>query len=203
MGIKPKSKPRLTRDECEVLMKLNGLNHPDVYPLSVVGIRGYYLDSMGVKGENDRGMYDDAFFLISPDSFASFNANVDPSRVRNGWGVGAQKGMASLKKGLYKAHTFGYHKNLYLALVQRRGVVTVIRDGTPPYSDTGYFGINIHKGPENSTGSLGCTTIPASQWGGFINLAKSEAIKIWGPNYYKKKPTIPFLLIDEKDRRKK
>ena len=50
----------------------------------VVGIRGYYRDSLGEPGENDRGIYDDAAFVVGPETFAAFNANTDPSRFRYG-----------------------------------------------------------------------------------------------------------------------
>lgn len=62
-------------------------------------------------------------------------------------------GTAILKSGQYKdAYVIGTHANKYTALVQRGGPVTVIRDNDRNdllnfFADTqtGYFGINIHR----------------------------------------------------------
>ncbi|MEN6460071.1 MAG: hypothetical protein ABFC94_01695, partial [Syntrophomonas sp.] len=84
----------------------------------------------------------------------------------------------------------------YLALCQRGGVVTVIREGKG--EDTGMFGINIHRGGENSTSSLGCQTLPRNQFDavpdGFIDTAKKLAIKYFGKNYRSKKDYTYVLL---------
>lgn len=135
----------------------------------LIGIRGYYLDSMGAKGKNDRGIYDDALFWVNrwTGFIASYNANVDPSGYRKGIGKGHKKGMASLKNGVWDYQP-GNHplKNGYPAYRQA-AEVTVIRDGNPNYEDTGWFGINIHRGGVNSTSSLGCQTVPPAQWSDF------------------------------------
>lgn len=159
----------------------------------IIGVRGYYLDSMGVAGKNDRGIYDDAIFVLSPSGFKSFNANVDPSRFRAGKGTGSSKGMASLKSEqawLYKIGKHGISRgNPYTALVQA-SEVTVLRDGVDgEYPDTGYFGINIHRGGASGTSSLGCQTIVPSQWEQFISLVQSE-MKQYGQK------TIPYILIE-------
>jgi len=164
-----------------------------VHPVVVVGIRGFYRDRMGAPGVNDRGIYDDALLIDTPDSFASFNGNTDPSRVQIGHGTGAEKGMAALNAGLWYVHKFDLHKGEYLALCQRLGQVTVTRDGTPPYPDTGMFGINIHKGGYNTTSSLGCQTVHPDQWAAFIEMAVSQAKRWHGARW--DQVVIPYALF--------
>jgi hypothetical protein len=166
------------------------------YPLIVVCYRGYYLNSMGKTGVNDRGIYDDAIFIDSPNVFAAFNGNVDPSKYRKGYGTAeSTKGMASLAPGVHYAHTFDYHKGKYLALCQRAGPVTVVRDGNPPYKDTGYFGINLHKGSYNSTSSEGCPTVYPTQWLACISLLESEAKRLFGKRW--RSAIVPIVVIEE------
>jgi len=168
-AILPPGRPRLER--AAALAMLAPLNIDPRFPVRVFGIRGYYDKTLGRPG-NDRGLYDDAMGLIAPGFFAMFNGNTDPAAWRKGQGFGALKGMASLKPGLYYAHRLGIHragtKGAHRALIQTAGQVTVIRDGDPPYPDTGYFGINIHRGGVGRTNSLGCQTLPPTQWPEFF-----------------------------------
>lgn len=148
--------------------------------VALVGCRGYYRRSVE---ENQRGVYDDAIFLITPETFAAFNANVDPSIFRTH--------IATLRKGLwkYKLGTHGLNKpaaQRYTALVQAEKV-TVDRDGEK--SETGWFGINIHRGGVNGTSSLGCQTIVPDQWPAFIAMVKSELTRHG-------QKVLPYLLVD-------
>lgn len=193
MTIVPGARPQATRAEIFALAAAHGLD-PVAAQLCLIGVRGYYSDTMGAPGVNDRRLYDDAIFVFTPNSFAAFNANVDPSGYRKGSGGGAAKGMASLKPGLYHAHRLGLHKGKYLALVQTAGAVTVMRDGSPPYADSGYFGINIHRGGVNSTSSLGCQTVPPAQYPEFIGLVSGAAKALDGAAWRSR--VIPYLLLE-------
>ncbi len=190
----PPSSPRLSSTELRKLIspfKLDRTKHP----LVIVGIRGYYRNTLGAPGVNDRGIYDDAIFIDAPSVTAAFNGNTDPSVYRPGSGTAdSTKGIATLKPGLWMAHQFGLHRYQYLALVQRIGPVTVMRDGNPPYEDAGWFGINIHRGSYNSTSSLGCQTIFPGQWESFISLAKDHAIRLHGNRW--DKVVIPYILLE-------
>jgi lysozyme len=166
----PYDRPRLSRAEALHFIPFDLLGAASSsHPVLLLGLRGYYKNSMGQPGKNDRGIYDDAIFLISPDAFVSFNANCDPSIYR--------KGIATLAAGTwwYRLGIHGLSKPKplqYEALVQA-GPVRVERDGqTQP--ELGFFGINIHRGGQSGTSSLGCQTIPPAQWPSFISLVKSE-----------------------------
>jgi len=181
----PKNTPKKTQLDIGYLLTKNNVAYEN--KVILVGVRGYYRDSMGAKFKNDRGIYDDAVFILTPTLFAAYNFNTDPSAYRKGKGFGSAKGMATLKTGIWK-YQKGIHRG-YQAFVQA-GKVTVIRDGSPNYEDTGYFGINIHRGGNSGTSSLGCQTLPVSQWDVF---KKSLYYQL---DYYKQK-TFEYFLIDE------
>jgi lysozyme len=188
----PLGKPRLSTDALLRLLQPFNVDR-ETYPLVVVGVRGYYRNSMGAPGVNDRGIYDDAMFLHTPSVTAAFNANTDPSSYRPGTGSGSKKGMACLTPGVWYVHRFDLHRSQYLALCQRAGTVTVTRDGNPPYDDIGHFGINIHRGSYRGTSSLGCQTIHPSQWDSFISLAVDQAHRYYGARW--KLEVIPYILV--------
>lgn len=186
----PKSVPQMKRDELLAKVKAAvGDIDRKKHPILIVGVRGYYRDTFGEKDKNDIGMYDDAIFVDSPNLYASYNANTDPSKQRIG--------MANLKPGLYFAHRLGLHKGKYLALIQTGGEVTVARYQSEKEftEDTGHFGINIHKGGINTTSSEGCQTIHPSQYESFIGNVKSEVVRIFTKQMYDK-TTIPYVLLD-------
>jgi hypothetical protein len=184
----PPAKPRLSAHELEVLLSPFAIDRVK-YPLIIVGIRGYYRDTMGKPGVNDRNIYDDAIFLYSANVMAAFNANTDPSK--------SHPGMASLKPGFYPCYRFDLHHGkvkTYPAICQREGPVTVIRDGNPPREDTGMFGVNIHCGGYWTTSSEGCQTIPPEQWPSFYALAREQMQRLGGEGW--EKAIIPYVLID-------
>jgi lysozyme len=163
----PKSRPSKTWDQVGAILEEYRISTKDPCVLSM---RGYMLNSMGVWGKNDRGIYDDAAFIWRPDGlkFACFNMNTDPSRYRPGHGFDdASKGMAVLNVGAWE-YQKGLHKGVTPAFVQAAPVV-VTRDGVPPYQDRGYFGINHHPGGDTTTSSLGCQTWPKTQWIAYRN----------------------------------
>lgn len=187
----PKSVPQIEKSKLLSKVKdLVGDIDRKKHPILIIGVRGYYKDTLGVIGKNDIGIYDDAIFIDTPNFYQSFNANVDPSKE--------DKNMANLKPGLYFAHRLGLHKGKYLALIQIGGKVTVKRyqgEGQPMIEDTGMFGINIHNGGYNTTSSLGCQTIHPSQYDNFIENVKNEAIEFFTKQMYDK-TTIPYVLLD-------
>lgn len=151
--------------------------------LVVVGIRGYYKTTMGNPVANDRGIYDDAFFVVSPTVFASFNGNTDPSV--------AKTGIASLKPGVHR-----YRKGNH-GITRPGGGYPAFRPNTkdealPVIRDGGGeslgIAINIHKGSLNSTSSLGCQTVYPTQWDAFKALVDSQL------TLYSQKD-FPYLLV--------
>ena len=189
----PTLRPRLSRAEVEEIAARELIKFDlsrERFPCVMLGIRGYYKNSMGVSGQNDRGIYDDALFICTPNAFLSVNANCDASKYRKGWGFGREKGMASLAKGVWMYQP-GIHRTY--AAFRQAAAVLVNRDGTKgDYSEVGWFGINIHKGGTFGTSSLGCQTIPPSQWASFKELMYGQ-LKMFGQK------TFPYILIDESE----
>ncbi len=193
----PPAKPRMTASQLMPKLRALGIE-PVQHPLIVAGIRGYYRDTMGRPGLNDRGLYDDAIFLIGPEHFSSYNANTDPSRRRPGSGFGASKGMARLLPGVWHAYRFARHQGArgggYEAICQRAAPVRVMRDGNPDYLDEGMFGINIHRGGRATTSSEGCQTIHPGQWDAFIASAQDQARRSFGAGW--RGVTLSYALME-------
>lgn len=149
----PSTRPRITKEEALRRASLKENAGP-----CVIALRGYYQET---REENRRGIYDDAICIVGPEHFSAYNANTDPSVFRSG--------IASLIPGtwFYKPGIHGLSKpkaQQYQAFVQAQPV-TVRRDQKG--NDTGWFGINIHRGGRTGTSSLGCQTIPPDQWEAF------------------------------------
>ena len=160
------------------------------HSMYVLGIRGYYLDSKGKPGANDRNIYDDAIVVCSPAVTAAFNANCDPSAWR--------KGIATLRPGvhLYKPgkHGIGSGDGYPAFRPATPGEeLPVDRDGEP-HPEPG-VAINIHKGGFHTTSSLGCQTIYPDQWQAFQALVMGE-LKRAGLRHF------AYVLVDEEAFRK-
>lgn len=175
-------KPKMSRAEIEALIEQSGIVIPEA--VKVIAIRGYYKDTMGVPGENDRGIYDDAIFLLTPDSFHPFNGNTDPSRHK--------PGIAKLVPGLHY-----FKKGLHG--ISRKNPYPAFRPATPdeslPVTRDGQDGIkkgiaiNIHKGGYSTTSSEGCQTLYPDQWLEFKRLTDA-ALDAEGQK------KLPYLLIE-------
>ncbi len=175
MSVIPASRPQRKREEVEQIIAAAG----DRSEVVLVGIRGYYRDTMGKVGVNDRNLYDDAIFLVSPDAFVSFNANCDPSIFKSG--------IATLVPGVYECVRWR-HKGKSQSLQIVRDVL--VRDGQIGES-VGRRGINFHAGSERETWSEGCQTLPKSQFDAFIKLVYSEMTR-------RGQTTVPYILVENK-----
>jgi lysozyme len=192
--------PQLNEPAIRAILEANGVDQSKV---AVVAIRGYYLDSMGKRGRNDRRIYDDAMFVVHPDGVERFQANTDPNGYRKGRGTGSRKGMAMLRPGIHR-YGKGLHKGRQAFRQCER--FTVIRDGAPPYEDLGYHAINLHSGGYTSTSSLGCQTIPKSTWQRFkrsvYDLLDEYKNPIRQNDWGQRVRSFDYVLIEETERRK-
>lgn len=155
-------------------------------PVALLGIRGYFLNTMGKPLENDRGLYDDAIIVISPTSFMAFNANTDPSKYKFG--------VASLLPGThwYKRGNHGISRPgggypaFRPATLQEK--LPVSRDGVKSNPAPG-VAINIHRGGYSTTSSEGCQTIYPDQWDEFYALVDCELKR-------HKQDKFPYVLVE-------
>lgn len=188
----PKTRPKISKeDSIKIATHYLGSKLP---PLLLIGIRGYYLNSMGEPNVNDFNLYDDACVILGEKVYKTFNFNTDPSFVKR---KSDGKPLAVLNKGVYKFYR-GKHQNKYNALrAYPEGVVLpCTRDGKP---STCSF-VNIHKGGETPssagvTWSEGCQTVPKRQWADFI-----ETVYLHMSRH--NLSTIDYILLDEQDRKR-
>lgn len=166
--IVPEKRPRLTREEAVQLLARFQLEH---YPVKLLGIRGYYKKTMGNPLVNDRGIYDDAIFIVSPEAYKPYNANTDPSVVRTGIAV-----LMVGKVYLYKIGQHGVSTPHAYEALRQYGNVTVVRDRGREATDgpDHRFWIDIHKGGYHTTSSIGCQTIYPEQWLEFLQAVKAQ-----------------------------
>jgi lysozyme len=162
----PSSTPKLALAEVAKIIQ----RHKVTDAVVLVGIRGYYRDTMGKPGVNDRGIYDDAIFIVSPTHFSAWNANTDPSVHR--------PGIASLVPGVHRYrrgnHGISRPGGGYPAFrpATKGEELPVTRDGD--VNPRPGVAINIHRGGRNTTSSEGCQTLPPAQWDAFYAALSGE-----------------------------
>ncbi len=181
----PKSKPQQGRDATLAMLSDLLKDLPETkWPLIAFGIRGYYLDTMGKKGANDRGIWDDANGWIErtgDKTFAIFNANCDPTvTYRKGVGSIHAPQIVWFKKGLHKGRPA--FRQADEMLVDRDGVGTV-KAGVG-------CAFNWHDSLSGGTSSLGCQTNPKDQF-----TAARELGYMLLKKHYPKTLTFPYLLV--------
>lgn len=173
---------------------------PAVYNLAV---RGYRFRTMGNPERNDVGIFDDAFFLVTPDGFYPENANTDPSRL--GWNPGVGKPYGMLQPGVWFFYP-GAHKGVSPAFRQADDAQVAKAFGIPHegkfkvrrmwgiddprnYIEWGHQQVNIHPASMSTTSSWLCLTLPydrAKNWLKIATLALKE----------NRQKLLPVILID-------
>ncbi|MDK1376435.1 MULTISPECIES: lysozyme [unclassified Sinorhizobium] len=158
--------------------------------VAVVAVRGYYLNTMGKEGANDRGVYDDAIIVVEPEGVHNFNGNTDPGRF--GRGIAKLKSRQAIR---YRPGPHGFsRKNGPYPAFRQDSNCTVIRDETGEDTDSPgrRFWINLHRGGITTTSSLGCQTVPPHQWNEFKTLVDGLLKKHSQETFY-------YLLVDQTD----
>ena len=199
---------KLTRKLIEETVKDRGYNWFDKgdYNLNIVGVRN------SSTGDEATNKFDDKITLSykvdGEWQFYSFDATTDPGRywVEN---IMRVEGVACMKPNQYLgAYRIDKHRGNYDALCQREGEVEVYRDNNKDgcydlddnNTQTGYFGINIHrataragkKSTQVDKWSAGCQVIASNDdWEEFI-FACYKAEAIWGNKF-------TYTLINSED----
>lgn len=153
----------------------------------IIAFRGYYLDTMGKPGANDRGIYDDCMCIVTPNSFRTVNANTDPSRFKPDVAT-LIPGLHYFKKGKHgiTTHADGGYSAFRPATPDES--LPVWRDGHGKEIFKG-IAINLHKGGYTTTSSEGCQTVHPDAWNEFQTEVYSEMT-------YFKQDKLPYVLID-------
>ena len=177
--------------------------------------KGYDVNIIGVRNSKTKGRVTNAFddtltisYKVDGEwQYHEFSCTTDPGShwVEN---LLNEKGVAILKPNQYRgSHKLDFHQGRYLALRQKSDV-TVYRDNdrdnnydlNESKTDTGVFGINIHRATGRSGGksirvdkwSAGCQVIADNDdWHTFLGICQS-AREIHGNSF-------SYTLIESKD----
>lgn len=162
----------IDRSHVEALLATCGVTVP-----AIVGIRG-------PDGNNLTGVFDDRLCIITVTDFKVFTGNTDPSKMHPNVAV-LRPGVWHYKQGI---HGLSRPVDLqYHAFVQAAPVTVDRANGKQ--DDSGYFGINIHRGGRYTTSSEGCQTVHATEWPEFkaMGYAAMDAAGV---------DTIPYVLVE-------
>lgn len=188
-----------TKDQIERTVKSKGYKwFEDTsnkgYDVNIVGVR----NNSSTVADKVTNVFDDCLTITYKDEngdwkFYCWLATCDPGKK----GVQQfhnKKGVARLVPGQYRSvWSVDKHQGKYDALCQRNGNVTVWRDGNKDLvfeekiTDTGMFGINIHKAGQDSTWvenwSEGCQVFKrVKDFDEFMRICK-KATKIHGNKF--------------------
>lgn len=164
------------------------------FDVNIVGIRNnapsvakkvtnVFDDFITISFKNEKGVWE----------FYCWNATTDPGK-KGVQQFSNKKGVARLVPNQYRTKwTIDKHQGKYDALCQRLGNVTVFRDANKNLifeegvTDTGMFGINIHKAGQDSTWvdswSEGCSVFKrVKDFDAFMSICK-KAAKIHGNKF--------------------
>tara|TARA_Y100001963_G_scaffold126053_1_gene178205 strand:- start:206 stop:817 length:612 start_codon:yes stop_codon:yes gene_type:complete len=159
--------------------------------------KGYDVNIVGIRNNETKGRVTNAFDdkitisykLDGEWQYHEFNCTTDPGSHWVDHPM-LEKGVAILKPGQYRgSHKLRLHQGKYLALGQKKDV-TVYRDGNldgkydfnEDNTDTGLFGINIHRATARKGGkstrvdkwSAGCQVIADNDdWHEFLDICQS------------------------------
>lgn len=159
------------------------------------GCSGYFWDTMGVPGKNDRKINDDAIGAVSKGRIdIRFGANTDPSVYRTGVATLRPNQVIWYRPGWHRLGTPSGHKAF-----RQDSPVVVKRDGTENFrkgtthhtygvclgngfwTDLGFddrFWTNLHRQTGSGTSSLGCLTLPRSAWDIFYRVVMVELTEL-------------------------
>lgn len=195
MKMLPNGRPQASREKVvkaasATWKKIHGEDPlPDMF---VVGIPAYYSETFAPVG-NNRGVYDDAFFVIGPGgTFVPFNGNTDPGSVSPGMATLECPQVIYYKKGRHaigKASEHDAFRQDSAVIVRRDQLVKPegfvhssrgISLGGGRWTDKDYderFWCNNHKGGVTKVNSAGCLTVPPVQWDAYYSLVCREMVE--------------------------
>ena len=180
---------KYTRESIQKVMESKGYKYfeGDNYDVNIIGVRNSdtdgkvtnkFDDTMTISYKCEEGVW----------HYSEFNCTTDPGShwVKN---ILNKKGVAILKPGQYRgSHKLRLHQGKYMALGQKKDV-TVYRDNdrdnnydlNESKTDTGIFGINIHRATAKTGGkstrvdkwSAGCQVISSNNdWYKFLDICQ-------------------------------